>query len=83
MYFKNYKNLKIYERKLIQKERTNYIKLSTFNRNIYQSTYQTLLIVTTISTYIAQVSAFTERWFGRLQMISHASVFFGGKQESF
>ena len=61
MYFKNYKNLKIYERKLIQKERTNYIKLSTFNRNIYQSTYQTLLIVTTISTYTAQVSAFTER----------------------
>ena len=56
MYFKNYKNLKIYERKLIQKERTNYIKLSTFNRNIYQSTYQTLLIVTTISTNTGQVT---------------------------
>ena len=62
VYCKNfYKKLKIYEQKLIQKERTNYIKLSTFNRNIYQSTYQTLLIVTTISTYTAQVSAFTER----------------------
>ena len=60
MYFKNYKNLKIYERKLIQKERTNYIKLSTFNRNIYQSTYQTLLIVTTISTNTGQVTVLLE-----------------------
>ena len=56
---------------------TNYIKLSTFNRNIreYQSTYQTLLIVTTISTYTAQVSAFSERWFASLQVISQQAYF--------
>ena len=40
VYFKKfYKKLKIYEQKLIQKELTNYIKLSTFNRNIYRGYY--------------------------------------------
>ena len=35
VYFKKfYKKLKIYEQKLIQKELTNYIKLSTFNLTI-------------------------------------------------